>query len=224
MRNTRIVDYLVIREYKEIILNITPKYSSMKSLRYHCKYKKQAFIFNERSGGMKKLIKYLGSFILVILISVCFLYLNNDIGISRSNIEKDARYSHKIKDTWDVAKDTTESMSAMIFYSEDFSDHTFSIYVNRPGLSFGYFFRGGGSVIETERYIAEIYIEGYNERAFVSMNRQQVSKVEIDDGNEVQTIEIDSEKPFVFILPNNVGSLTIYDINGNIVESVQHKI
>ena len=55
------------------------------------------------------------------------------------------------------------------------------------------------------------------------MNQQQVSKVEIDDGNEVQTIKIDSEKPFVFILPNNVGSLTIYDINGNIVESVHYE-
>ena len=51
-----------------------------------------------------------------------------------------------------------------------------------------------------------------------------MSKVEIDDGNEVQTIEIDSEKPFAFILPANAGNVTIYDINGNIVESVQHKI
>lgn len=173
---------------------------------------------------MKKLIKYLGSFMVAILVAVCFLYFNNDIGISRSNIEKDARYSHKIEATWNVAKDTTETMSAMIFYSDDLADHTYSIYVNRPGLSFGYFFRGGGSVIETERYIAEIHIEGYNERAFVSMNRQQVTKVEIDDGNEVQTIKIDSEKPFVFILPNNVGSLTIYDINGNIVESARHRL
>lgn len=115
-------------------------------------------------------------------------------------------------------------MSAMIFYFDDLADHIYSIYVNRPGLSFGYFFRGGGSIIETERYIAEIHIEGYNERAFISMNKQQVSKVEIDDGNEIQTIKIDSEKPFVFIVPNNVGSLTIYDINGNIVESVQHRL
>lgn len=111
---------------------------------------------------MKKLIKYLGSFIVVILIAVCFLYFNNDIGISKSNIEKDARYSHRIEATWNVAKDTTETMSAMIFYSDDLADHTYSIYVNHPGLSFGYFFRGGGSVIETERYIAKIHIEGYN--------------------------------------------------------------
>lgn len=173
---------------------------------------------------MKNAMKYLGSFIVVILIAVCFLFFNNGIGISKSNIEKGARYSHKIEATWNVAKDTTETMSAMIFYSDDLADHTFSIYVNRPGLSFGYFFRGGGSVIETEKYIAEIHIEGYNERSFVSMNKQQVSKVEIDDGNIVQTIKIDSEKPFAFILPNNVGSVTIYDINGNIVESVQHRL
>ncbi len=171
---------------------------------------------------MKKIGKYFGIALIVMVIAICFLYFNNDIGISRTNIEKDARYSQKIEDNWQVAKDTTDTMSAMIFYSEDFSDHTFSIYVNRPGLSFGYFFISGGSVIETEEYVAEFSAEGYDERAFVSMNKQQVSKVDIDDGNTIQTIKIDSKKPFAFILPNNCGSVTIYDINGNIVESVSH--
>lgn len=46
----------------------------------------KVFIFDKRSGDMKKLIKYLGSPIVVILIAVCFLYFNNDIGISKSNI------------------------------------------------------------------------------------------------------------------------------------------
>jgi hypothetical protein len=37
----------------------------------------------------------------------------------------------------------------------------------------------------------------------------------------VKTIEIDSEKPFAFILPVNAGNVTIYDINGNVIESIQ---
>jgi hypothetical protein len=170
---------------------------------------------------MKTAIKFVSAILIVILIGTCFLYFNNDIGISKSSIEKEGRKSAHIEDDWQVAMDTTETMSALIFYPEDGSDHTFSIYVNRPGLSFGYFFRGGGSVVETEEFVAEFSIENYNERAFLSMNKQQVCRVEFDDGNSVQTIDIDSKKPFAFILPNNAANVTIYDVNGNIVESVQ---
>ena len=177
------------------------------------------FILDERMYGMKNTIKYIGVFIVVILLAFYFLYSNNYIGVSKSNIEKDARYYQKIDDTWAVAKDTTEAMSAMFFYSEDVADHTFSIYVNRPGFSFGYFFMSGGSLNPNE--IAEIHMKGYNERALISVNKQQVNKMEIDDGNEVRTIEIDSEKPFVFILPVNAGIATFYDINGNIIESAK---
>ncbi|NYB73572.1 hypothetical protein HZF24_05400 [Sedimentibacter hydroxybenzoicus DSM 7310] len=173
---------------------------------------------------MKKGIKYLSIFIIGIIAVVSLLYINDTIGTNKSDIEKDARSSQKIKDNWSVAKDTTDIMSAMIFYSDDFNDHTFSIYVNRPGFSFGYFFRLGGSIIEAEKYVAEIQIEGYNERAFVSMNEQKVNKIEIDDGNSVQTINIDTEKPFAVILSANAGNVTIYDIKGNIVESIKHRV
>ena len=168
---------------------------------------------------MKKMLKYAGMFVAVAITIILALYFCNDIGIYKLNIEKDARSSQKISDHWQVAKDTTDIMSAMIFYDESLNDHIFSIYVNRPGLSFGYFFRHGGATGEIAEGIAEFYTNGYNERAFISMNRQQVSKVELNNGNSIEIIEIDSTKPFAFILPVNVGSVTIYDINGNLVES-----
>ncbi|MEG2290715.1 MAG: hypothetical protein RSA29_14745 [Clostridium sp.] len=169
---------------------------------------------------MKKIIKLTGVVLAVILVSVLFLYFNNDIGISQSSIESDARKSQKIVKDWQVAKDTSDTMSAMIFYPEDKYDYTFSIYVNRLGISFGYFFRGGGNIAEVERYIVEFSIEGYNERAFISLNNQQVERLEINDGNSTQMIKIDSSKPFVFVLPKNIGSITFIDINGNAVETV----
>jgi len=173
---------------------------------------------------MKRIFKYACVFVGIVSIIILLLYFNNDIGITKLNIEKDARNSQKISDDWQVAKDTTETMSAMLFYNESHKKHTFSIYVNRHGLSFGYFFRGGGATEIIAEGIAEFYINGYNERAFISMNKQQVSKVEINNGNSVQRIEIESTKPFVFILPVNIGSVTIYDINGNIIESLQQKL
>ena len=58
-------------------------------------------------------------------------------------------------------------------------------------------------------------MEGYKEQAFISMNRQQAARAEIDDGNKVQVLDIDSRKPFAIVLPVNAGSITFYDINGN---------
>ena len=96
--------------------------------------------------------------------------------------------------------------------------HTFSVYVHRPGLSFGYFFRGGGSLSGVDRGITEFTVEGYSERAFISMNQQQVARLEMDDGNSIQVIDIDSQKPFAIVLPINSGIITFFDANGRPVE------
>ncbi len=173
---------------------------------------------------MKKPVKYISGVVVALLISIGMLYVNNDIGINKSKLEVNARKSQKIEVDWQAAKGISKTMAAMIFYSKDLSDSTFSIYVNHPGLSFGYFFRAGGSVLETEEYIAECTVEGYDERAFISMNKQQVCKVEIDDGNEIRTIEIDSEKPFAVVLPNNCGNVVFYNINESVVESVLYRL
>lgn len=175
-----------------------------------------------RGDNMKKAMKYTWAIFAAILVAVLTLFLNNDIGISKADIEKDARTN--IAEDWQAAEATTETMSAMIFYSDDLDDHTYSLYVNRPGLSFGYFFRAGGSVSETEKYVAEFRIEGYNERAFISMNKQRICKMEINDGDSVKNIEIDSEKPFAFILPVNAGKVTFYDISDNVIKSIQRML
>lgn len=168
---------------------------------------------------MKKYIgRVLIGVILVVVVFVGFLYFNNDIGLPQSKLEKDIRSSQKISEDWTVSGAVSDIMAAYISYPEDQSDHTFSVYVNRPGISFGYFFRGGGSLGVVETEIAEFTIEGYNERAFVSMNKQLVERLEIDDGNDVQVIDIDSTKPFAIIVPSNAGSLSFYDVNGNVVE------
>lgn len=168
---------------------------------------------------LKKVAKILSLVLLGILIFVGFLYFGSNIGVPKSMIESDARSSQKIKDDWLVEKNISNTMAALIFYPENKSDHTFSIYVNRPGLSFGYFFRGGGDIVGTEKYVTEYRVEEYNERAFLSMNEQKVERLEIEDGNSIQVIEIDSNKPFAIILPINAGNIAFYDTNGNAVET-----
>lgn len=174
---------------------------------------------------MKKVLPKLLLFIVLVCgIFLVFLYANSNIGITADNLEEDIRSSQKIQETWVVDGSVSDAMAAYISYPQDKTDHTFSVYVNRPGLSFGFFFRGGGKISQVEEYISEFTVDGFNERAFISMNSQKVSYFEIDDGNDIRKIEIDSNKPFAIVLSLNVGTLTFYDINGNIVEYHNQKL
>lgn len=169
---------------------------------------------------MKKILpKVILGVVLAGVLFVGFLYANNDIGVTSKNLETDIRSSQKIMDDWTVDGEVSDTMAAYISYPQDKTDHTFSIYVNRPGLSFGYFFRGGGDIVAVEDFIAEFTVEGYSERAFISMNTQHVDRLEIDDGGRTDwVIDIDSDKPFAIILPTNAGNICFYDVNGNVVE------
>jgi len=162
--------------------------------------------------------------VLTCFIFAGFLYFNNDIGISKSRIESDIRSSQKVQDDWFVEGTTSDAMAAYISYPQDRSDHSFSVYVNRPGLSFGYFFRGGGDILSVEKYITEFTVDGYLERAFISMNNQHAARLEIHDGNTAEVVDIDSEKPFAILLPVNAGSIFFYDVDGNIVETVKNPL
>lgn len=163
-------------------------------------------------------LKVISGVLLVLIAFIAFLYLNNDIGIQKSQFESDIRSSQKIESNWIVDGNVSDTIAAFISYPRDMTDHTFSVYVNRPGLSFGYFFRGGGSLSGVENGIAEYTVEGYKERAFISMNKQQVERLEIDDGNSVKVVDIDSCKPFSIVLPVNAGNIAFYDVNGNTVD------
>ena len=160
---------------------------------------------------------------LCVWFSVSFMQ-TNDIGKTANSLEADIRQSQKILDDWIVDGSISDTMAAFISYPQDKTDHTFSVYVNRPGLSFGYFFRGGGDIVEVDDYIAEFVVEGNNERAFISMNTQNIVRLEVDDGNGIQVIDIDSGKPFAIVLPLNVGNICFYDTNGNVVEYLRQQL
>lgn len=174
---------------------------------------------------MKKILpKVIFGVVLMGVLFVGFFYVNNDIGKTKNSLKEDIRLSQKISDDWNIEGSTSDTMAAFISYPQNKADHTFSVYVNRPGLSFGYFFRGGGDIVEVDDYIAEFVVEGYSERSFISMNTQNVVRIEIDDGNSIQVIDIDSSKPFAIVLPLNAGTVSFYDLNGNVVEYLRQSL
>lgn len=163
-----------------------------------------------------------------IIIGCIFLaaavYMTGIFGVPSFWLEKDIRSSQKISDDWTVEGTVSDQMAIYLSYPEDRSDCTYSFYLNRPGLSFGYFFRSSGSVNKTDDLIGEITVDGYTERAYFSMNQSKVTRAEVSDGSKVETIEINSDKPFTLILPADAGIVTFYDVDGNIVEFYQHPV
>ena len=162
--------------------------------------------------------------IVLSLFLVVLFWASDNIGTPADKLEADIRQSQKIDDSWTVTGEVSDAMAAYISCPEDKSDFTFSVYVKLTGLSFGYFFRAGGSIYEIEEGILACVCEGCDERAFISMNAPKIARLEIDNGLEIKTREFDSEKPFAVVLPINAGELRFYDENGNIVEYKEQKM
>ena len=79
---------------------------------------------------MKKIfLKIVIGVVLVCILFICFLYTNNEIGVTSSKLETDIRSSQKIKDDWTVDGSVSSTMAAYISYPQDLSDHSFSVYV-----------------------------------------------------------------------------------------------
>lgn len=74
----------------------------------------------------------------------------------KKDIESNARQFQDVSDNWIITQETTDKVSAMLFYPEDHSDFIYSIYLNKPGYSFGYFFRIGGTISEIKNSIVVI--------------------------------------------------------------------
>jgi hypothetical protein len=165
---------------------------------------------------LNKAYKYIIGIVLVLVFVLLALCNNGSIGVSESKIELDARKAHKIDDNWQVAKFISNPIGVLLFYDTKSNDSTYSIYLDRKGFSYGYLFHSGGSGNWIDEGVIELNFDGYG-RALISMNKAKIERIEIDNGQEVKTITIDSKKPFTVALPGNYGIVTMYDINNNIV-------
>lgn len=174
------------------------------------------FIYYHENISMKKLYKYIIGMLLMLVLTFVALYTNGTIGVYESKIESDARKSQKIDENWQVSKSITDSMGSLLFYDTDTDDLTYSIYLNRKGFSFGYFFRSGGNRHEINEGICGFHFDGYG-MVLLSMNKANIERIEIDSGQKFKRIDVDSKEPFTVVLPENCGIVTIYDINNNTI-------
>lgn len=154
--------------------------------------------------------------VLIILLAFLIVWKADILGVSESRLEQDARESQNIESDWEVARDINEDICAMLFYDEDRDECTYSIYLSREGLSYGYFFRQGG----TDPYLTE-GVRGvvFEDKgiALMSLNEDKVSKIIVENGDSERVIQVDPEEPFAVVLPVDCSAITMYDAQDNIV-------
>lgn len=167
-------------------------------------------------GEYMKFKKYIITILSIFFLVLIVLISQGNIGVSKDNTEEDARKAHRIPEEWITAKDINDDFGALLFYSEDLSKYTFSIYQNRPGLSLGYFFRLGGGLPGISDEILKVTSNGQG-YIFLSLNKMHVSRIEIDNGIHTKEILIENTKPFTVIISENSDEIKFYDIDEHLI-------
>ena len=152
----------------------------------------------------------------VVIVTLSFFLMKPLVGVSKEKTEADARAFHNIDESWQSIQATNDDVSAMLFFPTDRSSHFYSIYSKHKGLSKGYFFRIGGTISEINSECLQLVFED-NSHIYVSMNKQKICKVEIDDGDYVNTILLNENDPFILVFLSNAGNVTLYNSYGEIV-------
>lgn len=165
---------------------------------------------------MKKVYVIFAVFLLLLGISACFRF--SIVGVNRDGLEGDARKSQKIDDSWQVSKSVTDDLGALLFYDKHLNYFTYSIYLNRKGFSFGYFFRSGGSTSGISNGIRAFNYG--SSAALISMNKVNVARIEcVSETGLIQdaVYMVEPGEPFAIAIPVTDDSMTvkIYDQNGN---------
>ena len=172
---------------------------------------------------MKTKFHTAGKVILCVCLALIALFyflhaLNGVIGIPADKLEHDLHTVSHVPEDWTVTGHTSDTVAAFISYPEDRSDYTCDLYVKRDGFSFGYFFRGGGSLCRFEEPVSGYIVEGYQECAYFSLNEHHIAKVTVYTGTSRRVFELDKDRPFAIVLPTDQGIVTFYDAQGEEVE------
>lgn len=154
--------------------------------------------------------------IVIIFLAVLIVWQSDRIGVSRKGLEKDARENQDIEEDWIMAQDVNDDLCAMLFYDENQEKYVYSVYLSHEGMSFGYFYRQGG----TDEYIGES-VKGivYEDKgiALMSMNHDKVCRIQVESAEGEKNIQVDPTKPFAVVLPSECGEITMYDASENVV-------
>lgn len=144
----------------------------------------------------------------LLLAAGLWIWMERPFGVSLGDMEADARQSQRVPEGWACAAGSGEETAGLLFYPPDggADGFIFSVYAQNDGLSFGWFFRGGGA-LGTIADTAAVYEED-GERVYLSMNTAGICRAITGAG---ETIPLEPGRPFVLVRGEAVA---FYDENG----------
>ena len=154
--------------------------------------------------------------VLIVLLAFLIIWQAAIFGVSKGRLEQDARERQHVANSWEMAQAVDDNICAMLFYDEDKGEYAYSIYLTRDGLSYGYFYRQGGTDAYMEEGVKGLVFENKG-IALLSLNEDKVCKIVVDNSVEKKTIQVDSNEPFAIVLPIDCSAITMYDAQENVV-------
>ena len=155
---------------------------------------------------------------IIYLIFCLLFFVGCHSKLAKEEVIMDARSSQKIDENWLVKSVETDELVAMLFYSEDQTNHTFSIYVNDGEND--YRFVRGGSLLAYDDEVQRYAVDGNSYQVFISMNQAKITKYKIDNLCNAQETSVNKLEPFVVVLPLDSGDVSFYDQDGNKINVV----
>ncbi len=153
---------------------------------------------------MKKIIKSIVLFTILLYFILPILKLEGVIGIFEKDLEFDARDSLIIESDWIVEKNINGLIGVLVFYPQDFSEYKISIYVNKKGLSQGYRLTQSDEGKMDEMNIFYSYNSDEIEYSLAVYNNCEIE-------NGIYTNIEDNKNLFTFITPEEIGIEKIID-------------
>lgn len=148
--------------------------------------------------------------IAIFLASLLALFLMGTPIYSARDVEDYAR-NHAEEEGLSVRVAVTDELAAVLYYTEDGSDHSFGIYENKGQWRANYVFSHGGSSTSIQR---SVHMFRYEDGLIIfSMNELGIAKIVCHDG---ERYDFSPDDPFVLILPS--GSMDFYDAQGNAID------
>lgn len=148
---------------------------------------------------------------LIVVICIFAIFAPGYIfGIGENEVEKDARSRFAIEKDWTCFQSINDEMAVLLFFDQKQENSIISVYKNKKGISFGYFFHRGGSDDVVNNGVLGLTIERKN-NAILSMNKKGIAKIV----TAVETYTIDPNEPFTIIMPDDAEYISLLDSNNN---------